>query len=85
MLAFMILNIIMNEYIQSVCKTKYSKLEESPEAGPLTGFRLTPKRTSFTSKNRSKTSKIVGVITVSDEYMCQNCMSRCEYTSSFGL
>ena len=30
----MMLNVIMNEYFQSFCKTKHSKLKESPEMGP---------------------------------------------------
>jgi len=32
----MMLNIAMNEYFQSVRKTKHSKLKESPEADPRT-------------------------------------------------
>jgi len=32
----MMLNIAMNEYFQSVRKTKHSKLKESPEATPRT-------------------------------------------------
>jgi len=32
----MMLNIAMNEYFQSVRKTKHSKLKESPEADPHT-------------------------------------------------
>jgi len=32
----MMLNIAMNEYFQSVRKTKHSKLKESPEVDPLT-------------------------------------------------
>jgi len=32
----MMLNIAMNKYFQSVRKTKYSKLKESPEADPHT-------------------------------------------------
>jgi len=32
----MMLNIAMNEYFQSVRKTKHSKFKESPEAGPHT-------------------------------------------------
>ena len=34
MLAYMMLNVITNEYITSVSKTKHSKLKESPVAGP---------------------------------------------------
>jgi len=30
------LNVIVKEYVQSVCKTKHSKLEESPVVGPHT-------------------------------------------------
>jgi len=32
----MMLNVIMNEYVQSVSKTKHSELKESPVAGPRT-------------------------------------------------
>jgi len=31
-LACLMLNVVTNEYVQSVCKTKHSKLKESPEA-----------------------------------------------------
>ena len=35
-LAYMMLNVITNEYITSVSKTMHSKLKESPVVGPRT-------------------------------------------------
>ena len=35
-LSFMMLNVVMNEYVQTVCKTKNNKMKESPMAGPRT-------------------------------------------------
>ena len=36
MLAYMMLNVVMNKYVPSVSITKHSQLKESPEASPRT-------------------------------------------------
>ena len=56
----MMLNIAMNEYFQSVRKTKHSKLKESPETDPRTlveptnRFPLTADRCSMAERANGK-------------------------------
>jgi len=45
----MMLNVVMNEYFQSVRKIKHSKLKESPKADPRT--RMEPTTTRYDMKN----------------------------------